>query len=53
MKKRLIGIILGMAISFALPTFSQDQKAVDPEARQQIQALFMKFGEASSNSCRA
>ena len=35
-----------MAISFALPTFSQDQKAVDSEACQQIEALFMKFGEA-------
>ena len=35
-----------MAISFALPTFSQDQRTVDPEARQQIEALFMKFGKA-------
>jgi hypothetical protein len=41
MKKLLIVIILGMAISFALPTFSQDQKAVDSEARQQIEALLI------------
>jgi uncharacterized protein (TIGR02246 family) len=46
MKKRSIVVTLVLATSFALPAFSQNQKAVDPEARQQIEALFMKFGEA-------
>ena len=46
MKNCSIVPILGMAISLALPSFSQDQKAVDPEVRQQIEALFTTFREA-------
>ena len=46
MRKRSIVAILGMAISFALPTFSQDPNAVDPEVRQEIEAVLVKFGQA-------
>jgi ketosteroid isomerase-like protein len=46
MKIRLIVALVGMAISFALPTFAQEQNTVDPEVRQQLEALLMKFGEA-------
>ena len=46
MKVRLLFALVGLPISFALPTFAQGQNTVDPEARQQIETLFMKFGEA-------
>jgi hypothetical protein len=35
-----------LAIGFALPTLAQEQKTVDPEVRQQIEAIFMKYQEA-------
>jgi hypothetical protein len=35
-----------LAISFALPTFAQEQKAVDPEVRQQIEAIATQYVEA-------
>jgi ketosteroid isomerase-like protein len=37
---------MGWAIAFALPTFAQKKKTIDPEARQQIEALSTKFVEA-------
>jgi uncharacterized protein (TIGR02246 family) len=46
MKKRLLYALVGLAIGFAVPTFAQEQNTVDPEVRQQIEALLMKFGEA-------
>ena len=44
----LLLTLVGLATSFALPTFSQEQNAVDPEVRQQIEAARVKFGEAFS-----
>jgi ketosteroid isomerase-like protein len=38
--------LVGLAISFALPAVAQDQNMVDPEVRQQIEAVYMKFGDA-------
>jgi len=49
MKIRLLLTLAGLAIGFALPTVAQEQKAVDPEVRQQIEAVGMKFGEAWHN----
>ena len=46
MKIRLIVALVGLAISFALPTLAQEQNTVDPEVRQQIEAAHMKFVEA-------
>jgi ketosteroid isomerase-like protein len=46
MKIRLAVALLGLAISFSLPTVAQDQKGVDPELRKQIESVFMKFQEA-------
>jgi ketosteroid isomerase-like protein len=46
MKIRLLLALVGLAISFALPTFAQDNNTVDPEARQQIEAVFMQFQQA-------
>jgi ketosteroid isomerase-like protein len=45
MKMHLIALV-GLAISFALPIFAQDKNMVDPEVRQQIQAVLMNFDEA-------
>ena len=37
---------VGLALSFALPALAQQTNTVDPEARQQIDALFLKFSDA-------
>jgi uncharacterized protein (TIGR02246 family) len=46
MKIRCLLALVGLAISFALPTFAQEKNTVDPQVRQQIEAVFMKFQEA-------
>ena len=46
MKIRLLVTLAGLAFGFALPTFAQEQNAVDPQVRQQIEAILMKFEEA-------
>ena len=46
MKIRSVGILVGLAISFAMPALAQVQNAVDPEVRQQIEAAFIKYYEA-------
>jgi ketosteroid isomerase-like protein len=46
MKTRLPLIVAGLAIGFALPTFAQEQKTVDPQVRQQIEATLLKYNEA-------
>jgi ketosteroid isomerase-like protein len=48
MKMRLLLTLAGFAISFVLPTFAQQKDAVDPQTRQQIDALDKKIGEAYS-----
>jgi uncharacterized protein (TIGR02246 family) len=45
MKIRLLALV-GLAISFALPIFAQEQSAVDPKTRQEIEAVLMQIGEA-------
>ena len=39
MKMRLLLTLAGLAFSFALPTFAQEENTVDPEVRQQIEAV--------------
>jgi ketosteroid isomerase-like protein len=46
MKIRFVIALVGLAISFAFPSFAQEQKGVDPEVRKQIEAVFMQFQEA-------
>jgi ketosteroid isomerase-like protein len=46
MKTRSVIALVGLAISFAMPTFAQEQKAVDPEVRQQIEAAVKKHEDA-------
>jgi ketosteroid isomerase-like protein len=45
MKMRLVALA-GLAISFALPSFAQQQNTVDPEVREQIEAAVKKHEEA-------
>ena len=46
MKMRLLLALVGLAISFALPTFAQQTDTVDPRTAQEIRALVMKYDEA-------
>jgi ketosteroid isomerase-like protein len=46
MKIPLVVAFVGLAISSAVPTLAQEQNTVDPEVRQQIEAVLMKLGEA-------
>ena len=46
MKIRLLLTLAVLAIWFTVPTFAQQQSAVDPEIRQQIEALLVKGDEA-------
>jgi ketosteroid isomerase-like protein len=46
MKIRLLGALVGLAISFALPCIAQDKNTVDPQIRQDIEALLVKGDEA-------
>ena len=47
MKMRYLLLPLaGLVSTYALPTFGQERNAVDPEVRQQIEALLVKGDEA-------
>jgi ketosteroid isomerase-like protein len=46
MKIRLLLGLAGFAIGFAMPAFAQEKDTVDPEVRQQIEAVRIKFDEA-------
>ena len=48
MKMRLLLTLAGFAIGFVLPALAQEQNTVDPEVRQQIEAVHMKFVEAQN-----
>ena len=49
MKMRLALALVGLAVGFALPIFAQEQKTVDPKARQEIEAIEATFQEAHNN----
>ena len=46
MKIPLVVALVGLAISSAVPTLAQEQNTVDPEVRQQIEAVSQKFQDA-------
>jgi hypothetical protein len=46
MKTRLIVATLGLAIGVAMPARAQEHNTVDPEVRQQIEAVTKRRGEA-------
>jgi SnoaL-like domain len=45
MKIRLLGALVGLAISFALSTFAQQTNSPDPQLRQRLVALIKKYDE--------
>jgi ketosteroid isomerase-like protein len=50
MKIRLLLTLVGLAISFALPTFAQQKDTPDPQLRQVVDALANKLDEAINNN---
>ena len=50
MKIRLLGALVGLAISFALPTFAQQKETVDPQLIQKLDdTINKKYNEAINN----
>jgi uncharacterized protein (TIGR02246 family) len=50
MKVPLAVALVGLAISFALPTFAQQKDTVDPQIIEQLDAISKKFDEAVNNN---
>jgi ketosteroid isomerase-like protein len=50
MKIRFLFALVGLAISFALPTFAQQRNTPDPQIRQALLALAKKFDDAYDNN---
>jgi len=50
MKMRLLIALVGLAIGFVLPAFAQQKDTVDPQIRQQIDAIDKKLDEAFSEN---
>jgi ketosteroid isomerase-like protein len=50
MKIRSVVALVGLAISFALPTFAQQTNTPDPQLRQALLALAKKFEDAWNNN---
>ena len=46
MKIRSLLALVGLAVCFTAPTLAQEQKTVDPEIRQQIEAVLTKYDDA-------
>ena len=46
MKIRLLGALAGLALGDAVPAFAQEKDTVDPQIRQQLDALSEKYTEA-------
>jgi uncharacterized protein (TIGR02246 family) len=49
MKNRSLLPIVGLALSFALPTFAQEKDSVDPQTTQKLDANIKAFDEAVNN----
>jgi hypothetical protein len=50
MKIRLVASLVGLAISFALPTLAQETSKPDPQLREELLALVKKFEDAWNNN---
>jgi ketosteroid isomerase-like protein len=50
MKTSLLGALVGLAISFALPTFAQQKETVDPQLIQKLDdTINNKYNKAINN----
>src|ERR1700751_3787325 len=50
MKSRSVVALVGLAISFAVPTFAQQKEKVDPQIIEKLNAISKKFNEACNNN---
>ena len=50
MKIRLLIALVGLAISFALPTFAQQTNTPDPQLHQRLVDVIKKHGDAMNNN---
>jgi len=50
MKRRLAVTLAGLAISFALPIFGQQNATIDPRVFEQLGALGQKYHKAYANN---
>ena len=50
MKKRLVVPLVGLAISFALPTYAQQKDVADPQTTQKILAVGKAIDEGANNN---
>jgi uncharacterized protein (TIGR02246 family) len=50
MKTHLALVLVGLAISFALPTFAQQTNKPDPQLRQRLIAIIQKHGDAINSN---
>src|SRR5215831_7656007 len=50
MKIRLLLTLAGFAIGFVVPALAQEQNTVDPEVRQQIEAVLARYEDAYNKS---
>ena len=50
MKTHLLGALVGLAISFALPTYAQQKDLADPQTTQKILAIAKAYAEAINNN---
>jgi ketosteroid isomerase-like protein len=50
MKIRLVVTLVGLAISFVVPTFAQQKDTVDPQIIEQLVAIGKKYAEAVNNN---
>jgi ketosteroid isomerase-like protein len=50
MKIRFLLALVGLAISFAFPTFAQQTSTPDPQLRQRLLVLIQKYSDAENNN---
>jgi len=50
MKVRLLFALVGLALSFALPTYAQQKDVADPQTTQKIAAIAKAYEEAENNN---
>jgi uncharacterized protein (TIGR02246 family) len=50
MKTRILGALVGLAISFALPTYAQQKDLADPQTTEKILALMKALNDAHNNN---
>jgi ketosteroid isomerase-like protein len=50
MKRRLVGVLLGLAISFACPTYAEQNATPDRQVIEQLGVLGQKYHEAYENN---